>query len=432
MSRIRLYNARLVDPASGLDGPGGVEIEDGVIVASGPDLAAAPAGAEGFDCRGRVLAPGLIDLRVRTGEPGAEHKETLASASEAAAAGGVTTFVAMPATQPVIDDIALVDFIRRRAEATAKVRVIPACAVTKGLAGAELAELGLLKAAGAAFATDCEHPVADAALLRRAMQYARGHGLMIASRPDEARLTAGGVVHAGPDAARKGLKGLPAEAETIGLQRDLALAEATGAALLVDMISTARSLEILRAARARGQRVSVSVAAANIFFNALDVGPYLTYCKVNPPFRPEADRAALVEAIAAGEIDAVVSAHDPQPPEDKRLPLGEAAFGAIALETLLATLLSLVHQEEATLLQALRPVTCGPADLLGLPQGRLAPGAPADVILFDPGAPWACDREHLRSRSKNSPWDGRRLQGRVLKTWVGGRCVHDALTEARP
>ena len=426
MSALRLYNARIVDPETGFDGPGGVAIEDGVIVDIGGHLEAAPDVGEGLDCAARVLSSGLIDLRVKTGEPGAEHKETLASASDAAAAGGVTTFVAMPATNPPIDDIALIDFIRRRAEATAKVRVLPACALTEGLRGEQLAELGLLKEAGAAFATDCDAPLENDALLRRAMQYAKGRDLLVASRPEAADLTTGGVVHGGAFAAQKGLKGMPPEAELIGLQRDIILAEATGARLLVDMISTRASLEAVTAAKARGVDLTVTIAAANLFFNEIDVGDYLTYCKVNPPFRPEEDRQALIEALQDGAIDAVVSAHDPQPPEDKRLPLSEAAFGGAGLETLLATLLSLYHEEQLSLLEALRPLTLGPANALNLPQGRLKAGAPADLILFDPGTPWVCDREKLRSRSKNSPWDGRRLQGAVCKTWVGGQIVYDA------
>ncbi len=288
-----------------------------------------------------------------------------------------------------------------------------------------MAELGLIAEAGAAFFTNGDQPVEDAGLMRRAMQYASGFDALIASRPDTPALSRGTVMTAGAFAARLGLRGAPPEAEWIALERDLMLAETTGARLLVDCISTARSLEIVERARAKGVKVACSVAAYSLFFNEIDVGDYLTYCKVQPPFRTEADRMALVDGLARGAIDAVVSAHDPQPAEDKRLPIADASFGAIGLETLLPALLKLVAQEQISLVQALRPVTSGPAGLLGLPQGRLETGAPADLVLFDPDTPWLCDRDLLLSRSKNSPFDGRRMEGRVLQTWVDGRTVFE-------
>ncbi|MBI1358852.1 MAG: amidohydrolase family protein [Alphaproteobacteria bacterium] len=427
--RTILFNARLIDPASGRDETGGVVFENGVITDIGPHISRETERRNGVnfvrDAGGKVLAPGLIDLRVKTGEPGAESKETLATAGEAAAAGGVTTFVVMPDTDPVIDSVALVDFIKRRADGVAKVKIRPTGGLTVGLEGKKMAELGLIAEAGAAFFTNGDHPVEDAGLMRRAMQYASGFDALIASRPDTAALSRGTVMTAGAFAARLGLRGAPPEAEWIALERDLMLAETTGARLLVDCISTARSLEAVERARAKGVKVACSVAAYSLFFNEIDVGDYLTYCKVQPPFRTEADRMALVEGLARGAIDAVVSAHDPQPPEDKRLPIADASFGAIGLETLLPALLKLVAQEQISLAQALRPVTCGPASLLGLPQGRLETGAPADLVLFDPDTPWLCDRDLLLSRSKNSPFDGRRLEGRVLQTWVDGRTVFE-------
>lgn len=423
-----IFNARLLDPATKLDVMGGVLIENGVIADIGPHLARGRPGVdESHDAHGKCLAPGLVDLRVKTGEPGAENKETLATASEAAAAGGVTTFVVMPDTDPVIDSVALVDFIRRRAatDPAVKVKVEAAGGLTVGLHGERMSEIGLMKEAHAAFFTNGDQPVTDAGVLRRAMQYAGNFDALIASRPDTPALTKGTVMNAGPFAARLGLRGAPPEAEWIAVQRDLLLAETTGARLLVDTLSTARALAAVAAARASGVRVACTVAAYSLFFNELDVGDYLTYCKVTPPFRAEADRMALIAGLARGEIDAVVSAHDPQPPEDKRLPIGEAAYGAAGLETLLPALMRLVAEKQVSLLDALRPVTCGPADLLGLPQGRLAKGAPADLIVFDPDAPWYCEREDLVSRSKNSPFDGRMLEGRVLRTLVDGVTVFE-------
>ena len=423
--RTAIYNARLLDPASGRDEKGGVLIENGNISDVGASIAKTTVADVKIDAKDKALAPGLIDLRVKTGEPGAENKETLETASQAAAAGGVTTFVVMPDTDPVIDSVALVDFIKRRSDGVAQVKVHPTGGLTIGLEGQRMSELGLIKEAGAVFFTNGDKPVEDAGVLRRAMQYASGFDALIASRPDTPALSKNTVMTAGAFAARLGLRGTPPEAEWIALERDLMLAETTGARLLVDCLSTGRSLKAVERARKAGVKVWCSVAAYSLFFNELDVGDYLTYCKVQPPFRSEEDRSALIDGLKRGAIDAVVSAHDPQPPEDKRLPIAEAAYGAVGLETLLPALLSLVARDEVPLLAALKPVTSGPAQLLGLPQGRLKKGAPADLVLFDPEAPWACDRDDLSSRSKNSPFDGRKLEGKVLRTWVDGETVFE-------
>jgi dihydroorotase len=423
--RTAIYNARLIDPASNRDDRGGVLIENGVIADVGPGVGKAVPADVKIDAKGKAIAPGLIDLRVKTGEPGAENKETLETASDAAAAGGVTTFVVMPDTDPVIDTVALVDFIRRRAAGVAKVKVHPTGGLTLGLDGQKMSEIGLIKEAGAVFFSNGDRPVEDAGVLRRVMQYAASFDVLVASRPDTPSLSKNTVMNAGAFAARLGLRGTPPEAEWIALERDLMLAETTGARLLVDCLSTGRSLKAVERARKAGAKVFCSVAAYSLFFNELDIGDYLTYCKVQPPFRAEADRMALIDGLKRGTIDAVVSAHDPQPPEDKRLPIAEAAYGAVGLETLLPALLSLVARDEVSLVQALKPVTSGPADLLGLPQGRLKKGAPADLVLFDPAAPWACDRDDLSSRSKNSPFDGRKLEGKVLRTWVNGLTVFE-------
>lgn len=420
MSRTLITNARLLCPASGRDETGSLLIEDGKIAAIG-DIAGEADTL--IDASGLCLAPGLVDLRVKTGEPGGEQRETLETASRAAVSGGVTSMVVMPDTEPVIDDVALVQFITNRGRETSKTRIYPAGALTIGLEGQAMSEISLMQGSGAVFFTNGDWPVGDTSVLRRTMAYAASCNVMVSSRADTYALSARGVMNAGARAARMGLSGLPREAEWIGLSRDLFLAEATGCRLLVDQVSTARSLEIIREARDRGVEVYVSVAAHHLFFNETDVGDYLTYCKVNPPFRNEDDRQALIDALAAGEIDAVVSAHDPQPPEEKRLPFGEAAFGAAGLETVLSALLVLVQDERLNLLDALRPVTASPASLIGVPQGRLVEGLPADLILFDPDKPWHCERENLLSRSLNSPFDGRRMVGRVMHTIIEGETV---------
>lgn len=423
---LQIINARLLDPATGTDAPGGVFIEKGVIkeFRTGTGVSFKDA-KETIDADGLCLAPGLIDLRAKTGEPGEEHKETLATASRAALSGGITSLVVMPDTRPVIDDVALVQFIAERGRETAFARVYPAGGLTVGLAGEAMSEIGLMTEAGAVLFTNGDWPVASAQVMKRAMTYAASRGAIVMSRPDDRTLSGSGVMNGGEFAARNGLSGIPIEAEWLGAMRDVTLAEQTGCALILDQVTSQRTLDIVDIARGRGAKVFTTVAAHSLFFNELDVGDYLTYCKVNPPFRTEQARKTLIASLKEGSIDAVVSAHDPQPPEEKRLPFGEASFGAAGLETVLPCLLTLVAEEELTLLEALAPVTIGPASILNLPQGRIAKGAPADLILFDPAKPWLCDRDHLLSRSKNSPFDGRRLQGRVMRTFVGGKTVFE-------
>ncbi len=423
---LQILNARLLDPATGTDAIGGVFVDKGVIkeFRTGTGVSFKDA-KETIDAGGLCLAPGLIDLRAKTGEPGEEHKETLATASRAALSGGITSLVVMPDTRPVIDDVALVQFIAERGRETAFARVYPAGGLTVGLAGEAMSEIGLMAEAGAVLFTNGDWPVASAQVMKRAMTYAASRGAIVMSRPDERTLAGGGVMNAGEFAARHGLAGIPIEAEWLGAARDVVLAEQTGCTLILDQVTSQRTLDIVDVARGRGAKVFTTVAAHSLFFNELDVGDYLTYCKVNPPFRSEQARKTLIRALQEGAIDAVVSAHDPQPPEEKRLPFGEASFGAAGLETVLPCLLTLVAEGELSLLEALAPVTIGPASILGLPQGRIAKGAPADLILFDAGKPWLCDRDHLLSRSKNSPFDGRRLQGRVMRTFVGGKTVFE-------
>ena len=436
-----LFNARLMDPATGRDETGGVCIENGVITDIGPHITGPfSEDVEAFDCSAKILAPGLIDLRAKTGEPGSEHRETLESASRAAVAGGITSMVVMPDTSPVVDTPALVDFLRRAGQ-SAKVltHIYPAGALTIGLKGEGMSELSLMSEAGAVIFSNGDHAIPSANLLRRTLQYAKGVSALVMLRPEEASI-ASGSMNAGAFAARLGLRGLPVQAEWIGLQRDLTLAEMTGATIVIDQVSTGRSLDLIAEARARGVSVHTTVAAHSLFFNELDIGDgsqnpdkaYLTYCKVNPPFRKEDERLALIAGLKSGDISAIVSAHDPQPPEDKRLPFDEASFGAVGLETVLSCLTTLCADPfyELSLMDALRSVTCGPADILNLPQGRLAKDAPADIVLFDPDKPWKCKRSDLRSRSGNSPFDGRLLTGQTLRTMVGGKWVFDRSKES--
>ena len=425
MRTLLLSNARLLDPATGREGPGAVLLRDGRI----DDIAwgaapGAPEGAERIDCGGHVLAPGLIDLRAFVGEPGAEHRETLASASAAAAAGGVTTLVCMPDTNPVIDGPPIVDFVLRRARDTASVDVLPAAAITKGLAGREMTEFGLLQEAGAVAFTDGLKAVTNAQVMRRALTYARDFGALLMQHVEEPALAAEGVMNEGEMASRLGLMGIPREAETILLERDIRLVRLTGGRYHAAMISCADSVEIVRRAKDAGLPVTCGVSVNNLVLNEGDIGHYRTFCKLSPPLRREEDRQAVIAALNEGVIDVIVSDHNPQDVETKRLPFAEAADGALGIETLLGASLRLLHTGDVALPRLLAALSANPARLLGRAAGHLEKGAPADLVLIDPDLPYVLDKRQLKSRSKNSPFDEARLQGAAVLTLVGGRIVH--------
>ncbi|HEY5346679.1 MAG TPA: dihydroorotase [Rhizomicrobium sp.] len=425
--RTGFRNARLIDPASGLDTKGGLLVENGRIADIGPRLFndADKNDPEIIDCAGRVLAPGLIDCRVFTGEPGSEHRETLASASEAAAAGGVTTIIVMPNTEPVIDEPSLVDFIRRRAAATAKVRVLPMAALTQQLRGQTMTEIGLLREAGAVAFTDGDRTIGNARVMRRALSYAAGFDALVVGHAEDPDLTEGASMTEGEFATRLGIAAAPTAAETMIVERDIRLVELTGARYHFAQISCRASLEAIAAAKARGLPITCGVSAHHLMLNELDVGAYFTFRKVKPPLRCEADRAAMVEGVASGIIDVIVSSHDPQGADTKRQPFAAAAFGAVGLETLLPAALGLYHDGHASLCDVLKTLTAAPARILGLPGGTLAKGAPADLVLIDPDEPHRVDAELLKSRARNTAFEGRLFQGRAQKTFVDGDCVFD-------
>jgi dihydroorotase len=423
---IVLFNARLICPFSGRDEIGGLVIKGDVIADIGPHVRAETGRhAEAIDCGGHVLSPGLIDMQVFTGEPGEEHRETLATASRAAAAGGVTTIICMPNTKPAIDDVSLVDFIERRARDTAIVHVHPMAAMTRGLAGKEMTEIGLLRQAGALAFTDGKRSLANAKLMRLILSYARDFDGLIVHHLEDADLALGGVMNEGEVSSRLGLPGIPSEAETIMIERDLRLVGLTGGRYHAAAISCAASLAAVRAAKAAGHSVTCGVTINHLTLNELDVGQYRTYFKLKPPLRPEEDRRAMVDGLRTGDIDVIVSGHDPQDADVKRRPFAEAADGALGVETLLPAALQLYHNGSITLLPLLAAMTSRPAKLLGLPGGRLEIGSPADLVLIDLEMPWRVDAQLLRSKSKNSPFEEMVLQGRALKTWVLGRRVYE-------
>ncbi|WP_424944835.1 dihydroorotase [Aliiroseovarius crassostreae] len=411
-------NARLINPDTGEDALGTLTVEGGVITAVNKK----PKG-EVIDCGGKCLAPGIIDMGVKIGEPGERHKESFRTAGAAAAAGGVTTMVIRPDTTPAVDTPETLSFATRRAAEVAPVNVAALSALTKERAGREMVEMGFMLDAGAVAFTDCDHVVTDPKVYSRAMTYARSLGALIIGHPQEPTLSKGAAVTSGKFASLRGLPAVSPMAERMGLERDLALVEMTGVRYHADSLSTAKALPALERAKAAGLNVTAGVNIHHLCLNELDVGDYRTFFKQKPPLRSEEDRLAMIEAVASGLIDVVSSFHTPQDEESKRLPFEEAASGAVGLETLLPAAIRVVHSGLIDLPTIWRALSLNPANLLSLPGGRLEVGAPADLVLFDPDAPFVLDRFQLRSKSKNTPFDGARMEGRVIGTWVGGESV---------
>jgi len=424
---ILLANGRIVDPSRDLDLVGDLLIAEGVIreAKKGIGAAGVPEGTEVIECRGKLIAPGLVDMRAFIGEPGEASRETLASASQAAAAGGVTTIICQPDTSPAIDDPATVDFVLRRARDNAIVHVHPMAAITKGLEGKEMTEIGLLKAAGAVAFTDGAKSVTNAQVMRRALTYASDFDAMIVHHTEDPNLIGDGVMNEGEFATRLGLLGIPKAAETVMLERDVRLVALSGGRYHAASVTCADTLEVLRRAKDTGLAITASASINHVTLNENDIGPYRTFLKVTPPLRAEDDRTALVAALNNGLIDVVMSDHNPQDVETKRLPFAEAAPGAIGLETMLTAGLRLVHGGEIELTTLLRAMSTRPAELLGLPGGTLKSGAPADVIVVDADLPWVLDPNELKSKCKNTPFDEARLTGRVVRTIVSGRTVYE-------
>jgi dihydroorotase len=417
-------NARLLDPASNRDGKGEVLVDDGKIVAVGTNLKR--DGAEIVDCGGHCLAPGIVDMRVQLREPGDEHQETMATGGKAAAAGGITTMVALPNTDPVIDELALVEFVARRSRDVGLTRIRTYAAATKGLRGKELTEMGLLASAGALAFTDGVRAIADAVVMRRALSYATNFDMLIIQHPEEPSLAAGGAMTSGEISTRLGLPGITPVAEVMMIERDLRLVEITGGRYHAAHISTGEAVDAIRRAKKRGLRVTCDTAPPYFALNETAVGDYRTFAKVSPPLRSEDDRRAVVEGLRDGTIDAVASDHAPQDQESKRLPFASAASGIVGLETLLPLALELYHNGSVPLLRVLDALSQRPAEILRLPAGKLEPGLQADFVIFDLDKPWRIAVDAFHSKCRNSPFDGRPVQGAVLRTVVAGRVIHTA------
>ncbi|WP_169568635.1 dihydroorotase [Sneathiella limimaris] len=422
-----ILNARLLDPATDTDTIGGILVEDGLVKDWGAHLnkEALSSEIEVIDAEGHCLIPGLVDAHAYLCEPGKEHRETMATAGLAAAAGGITTINAFPATEPVIDDPSLVEMVKRRALETCPVNICITGALTRNLDGKEMAELGLLSEAGVVAFSDGQFAISDINLMKRALSYSTLFDKPVIVHAEEPNLAGDGVITGGRTATFMGLKSIPSCAEAILVERDIRLAAMTGAKWHAAHLSTADALNSIR--RAKDQQISVTAGTAPHYhaLNDLEVGEYRTFARVSPPLRTEEDRMALVEALVDGTIDVISSQHLPQSADSKRLPFAQAKPGVSGLETMLPVSLRLYHNQQMGLLPLLRTMTVAPAKLLGLDKGRIEKGKAADLCLINLDKPWQVVGTDLLSKSKNTAFDGHLLQGKVLKTWVGGKCIFD-------
>jgi dihydroorotase len=422
-ARILIRGARLLDPESGLDATGDLLIEGAKIATIGGKIAASDADV--IEAEGLCVAPGIVDMRVQLREPGAEHMESVESGGRAAAAGGVTTMAALPDTEPAVDDVSVVEFLARRAREARLAKIHTYAAATKALAGRHLTEMGLLAASGAVGFTDGTKAIADALVMRRVLSYAANFDLLVMQHPEEPSLAGAGEVNEGEIATRLGLAGIPPAAEVIMVERDLRLVELTGARYHAAHLSTAAAVEAIRNAKARGLQVTCDTAPPYFALNETAIGDYRTFAKLSPPLRSEWDRRAVVDGLADGTIDAIASDHAPWDQDSKRLPFSSAAYGIVGLETLLPLSLELYHNRHLSLLDVIARLTSAPARILRLSVGSLQKGAPADLVLFDPDLPWRISTDEFRSKSKNAPFDGRPVQGRVFRTIVDGRTIFE-------
>ena len=413
-----LTNAKVIDPVAETISDGEVMFEDGIIIPKG-------AADETFDCQGQYISPGLIDLGVKVGEPGERHKESYKSAGAAAAAGGVTTIITRPDTNPAIDTPEVLEFIRRRAQEVCPVNVFHMVALTKERAGREMTEIGFLKDAGAVAFTDFTNVVKNSKILMRALSYAKSLDALVIGHPQDPDLSDETSATSGKFASLRGLPSVTPLAERMALDRDMALVELTGVQYHFDQITTARSIPALERAKKNGHKITAGTSIHHLTLNEFDIADYRSFFKLNPPLRSENDRLAIINAVNSGVIDVISSFHTPQDEESKRLPFETAAAGAVGLETLLPASLQLFHNQSVSLEKLIKTMTLNPAQLLGLPSGRITPGAPADLIIFDADIPFILDRETLKSKSKNTPFDGHKLQGKVRRTIVAGKTIFE-------
>jgi len=426
LSTLHIKNGRVIDPASGRDGVGDVWVVDGKIAESDKLNEGVNAADKVIDAKGLVVAPGFIDLSARLREPGQEYKATLESEMDAAVAGGVTSLACPPDTDPPLDEPGLVDMLRRRAKALSRARVYPVGALTLKLEGQRLTEMAELAEAGCVAFSQANVPITDTQVLWRALQYAATFGFPVWLRAEDVWLAKGGVAHDGEVATRLGLPAIPAFAESIALGTLIELARATGARVHVSKLSTAAAVELVRRAKAEKLPITCDVDIHHVHLCDLDIGYFDSHCRLEPPLRSQRDRDALARALAEGVIDCLCSDHTPLDEDGKHMPFAEAEPGATGLELLLPLTLKWGEAASLPLSKVLAPITSAPAKVLGVASGRIAPGAPGDLAIFDPRAPLRISAETLKSQGKNTPFAGYELQGKVRTTIVAGNVVYEA------
>ena len=419
-------NARIVDPSQNLDEVGGLIVDSqGKIKAVGKSIKKGniPAKSEKIDLKGKVLIPGIVDMKVFIGEPGFEYKENFRSLSSAALSGGVTSVVSMPNTSPVIDNVSMVDFILRRGRDKANINIYPSATLTRNMDGKLMTEFGLLSKKGIVGFTDAIKTVQNSEIMSRIMNYASDLDVLVMQHPEDQELSKGRCINEGEVSTRLGLQGIPHIAEKIIIERDLSLLEEYPCRYHISQLSSAKSVDVIKKYKKNGQKFSVGVSINNLSLNENDIGDFKTFMKVSPPLRKEEDRKALIQGIKDGLIDVIVSDHKPEDEESKRLPFAQAAEGSIGIETFLSLALELYHNESLTLKKIIETITCNPAKILKIDKGTLKKGSDADLCIFDLNQPWKVDVSKLKSKSKNAAIENRKLQGKVLMTFLKGESV---------
>ena len=420
-----LINARIIDPSQGMDEKGSVIIDDkGKIKAIGKDVKkiSAPS-AEVVDIKNHIIIPGIVDMKAFVGEPGYEYKENFRTLSQAALAGGVTSVVTMPNTKPIIDNVSMVDFIIRRGRDKASINLFPCASLTREIGGKEMSEFGLLSAKGIIGFTDVVKTVQNTETMARIMDYASDIGVLIMQHVEDYELSKNGCINEGEVSTRLGLGGISYIAEKIIIERDLSLLNEFSCRYHVNQISSKESLNVIKKNKEKGLKFSVGVSINNLSLNENDIGDFKTFLKLSPPLRLEDDRIELVEGIKSGLIDVIVSDHTPEDEEGKRLPFAQAATGAVGIETLLPLALEMYHNESLPLTKIIETLTVNPANILKINKGSLKKGSDADICVFDLDEPWMVNGDDLKSKSKNTSIEGRKLQGRVQMTFLGGEVV---------
>ena len=421
-----LINAHIIDPSQKMDEIGSIIIDDkGKIKAIGKNIKKSDASSSTdiIDINNHIVIPGIVDMKAFVGEPGYEYKENFRTLSQAALAGGVTSVVTMPNTKPIIDNVSMVDFVIRRGRDKASINLFPCASLTREMGGKEMSEFGLLSAKGIIGFTDVLKTVQNTETMAKIMDYASDVGVLIMQHAEDYELSKNGCINDGEVSTRLGLEGISYIAEKIIIERDLSLLREFSCRYHVNQISSKESLDVIKRNREKGLEFSVGVSINNLSLNENDIGDFKTFLKLSPPLRLEDDRIALVQGVKSGLIDVIVSDHTPEDEEGKRLPFAQAATGAVGIETLLSLSLEMHHNDSLSLTKIVETLTINPARILKINKGTLKKGSEADICVFDLDKPWVVNADNLKSKSKNSAIEGRKLQGKVVMTFLNGEVV---------